>query len=741
MQTILIRISFLLLTFGAFGQNFQVISETENNLVLKHTTNLLPFAYDQINGEPYIDFSKTHQVVLQQESAPQLPVFSTTIELPNEGSPFVMVTYSDAYVDIENVKVAPSKGNLKRNVNPIEVPYAFGEVYQWNNFYPENLIAQHEPFIFRTVRGLNIQIMPYLYNPVTQTLRVYEDIEITILFNKEHQGMNEIEMSWNDNVSQSIRSHMFVNRQDFRYTVKDEEGEMLIITHPDFETEMLPFMHWKNQKGIKTAMVTTNDAGSSSANIKSFIADYFAENPNTLYLVLVGDHNEIPAHSYGNSWGEQLWSDSYYGQLLGSDFYPELFVGRISAENVMHVRTQVQRTLEYEKAPSTGDWMEKAVGVGSNEGEGYGNMGLADWNHLRQIRTKLMDFGYTSVHEFYEGSQGGADAPGNPTVQMLQNAYNDGVGLWNYTGHGWEDGMSTCNYTGADANNAVNYGMYPVVISVACNNGTFTNGTCVGEDFLRANSGGLKGAVGFAGSTILMSWAPPMQTQWEMTNILTEQNSSNLKRTVGGLFYNGQISMLQNYPGGAGHEVMQTWAYFGDPSLLFRHKQTLPLSMSHVNQVPNAASSITVASSTEDARIAISQNNVLLGYGIISGGIVTINFDALISDDPLLVTATKQNHLATQQAVQVGNGPLSIYDDELTFQVYPNPASSQIIFVTTISQGITFELVSTTGQILDQKIISDAQWMYSIDHLEQGMYFARITHENGVQVVPIQVIR
>lgn len=741
MKKLFLTLGAFCLLFGTNAQQFQVNNESETSVQIQHTTTQTPFSFTNINGQEFIEFSNTHRIRTQELGAPELPVFSANIALPNHGNPSVEVIYGNDFQEFENVLIAPSKGNLKRNVDPASVPYTFGEVYSQNAFYPSAGVLSYEPFVFRSTRGMTIQVAPYQYNPVTQVLRVYNQITVEINYNISEVGVNELAQSWNDPVSMHFSNNLFLNKHALRYTVKDEEGEMLIITHPDFEEEIIHFANWKNQKGIKTTVVNTNETGTSTADIKSYISTFFNSNPNTLYLVLVGDHQQIPAYSYGNSWGEELWSDSYYGQLIGSDYYPELFVGRISGENTTHIRTQVTRTLEYEKSPQGGNWMEKAAGIGSNEGAGYGNLGLADWDHLRQMRAKLMDYGYTEVFEFYEGSQGGADAPGNPTVGMLQDAFNAGLGLWNYTGHGWENGMSTCNYTGADANNASNYGMYPLVISVACNNGTFTNGTCVGEDFLRANAGGLKGSIGFAGSTILMSWAPPMQTQWEMTNILTEQDPTNIKHTVGGLFYNGQISMLANYPGASGHEVVQTWAYFGDPSTLFRHKQTMPLAISHQSQIADGATSIVVSSAIEDARIAVSQNNVLLGYGHILDGTVNISFDALITNDPLIITATKQNHVATQQVVQVGNGPLNLTDEFINVSVYPNPASETIFFEATMASNVEFQIFSTSGQLLGSEKIEGSAWSYSISALPQGMYFVRVFHDGGVQTIPIQVLR
>lgn len=741
MKTLTLISVFVLISSFAISQQFTVLSESEEQIHLRLSTQQIPFAYTTIDGVEHIDFAKSFPVVMSHIGAPALPLFSTNIELPNLGNPTVQVLYTGNFLEMSNVRVAPSKGNLKRNVDPSLVPYVFGEYYQTNQIFPQDAHVHTDPFIMRDLRGLTIQLSPYQYNPITKKLVLYQELTVVVSYNKEVEGINEKTFTWNDPISKLMQTSMFLNKKDLRYSVKDEEGEMLIITHPDFENEIMPFANWKNQKGIRTTVVNSDDAGTNAANIKSFIGSYFDENPNTLYLVLVGDHQQIPAHSYGSSGGEQLWSDTYYGQLLGDDHYPELFVGRISGTTSAHIRTQVERTLEYEKLPKEGDWMEKAAGIGSNEGAGYGNLGLADWDHLRQMRTKLMDFGYTTVHEFYEGSQGGEDASGNPTVQMLQTAFNDGLGLWNYTGHGWENGMSTCNYTGADANNASNYGMYPLVISVACNNGTFTNGTCVGEDFLRANTGGTKGAIGFAGSTILMSWAPPMQTQWEMTNILTEQDPNNVKRTVGGLFYNGQISMMSQYPGNAGHEVMRTWAYFGDPSLLFRHKQTLPLPINHNMQIADAATSIQVNSDVEGARIAISQDNVLLGYGFIENGTVTVNFSALTSNQPLIVTATKQNHIAKQQVVQVGNGPLGLNHEEVVFQAYPNPANNMIHFNVSLTQEVVFEVINVTGQVLSSEKMENTTWSYAVNDLPQGLYFARIIHASGVQTVPFQVMK
>ena len=47
-----------------------------------------------------------------------------------------------------------------------------------------------------------------------------------------------------------------------------------------------------------------------------------------------------------------------------------------------------------------------------------------------------MNFGFTEVFEFYDGSHGGADANGDPNGAIIMPAVNNGITLFNYTGHG-----------------------------------------------------------------------------------------------------------------------------------------------------------------------------------------------------------------------------------------------------------------------------------------------------------------
>ena len=106
-------------------------------------------------------------------------------------------------------------------------------------------------------------------------------------------------------------------------------------------------VEWKNQKGLKTTLVPKAQAGSNASNIKNYVQSFYNSNDLT-YLLLVGDINQIPSRVTGGGWSSGE-SDPWYSYISGNDSYPEFFVGRFSAENLVHVETQVERSIEYER--------------------------------------------------------------------------------------------------------------------------------------------------------------------------------------------------------------------------------------------------------------------------------------------------------------------------------------------------------------------------------------------------------
>lgn len=725
--------SALFLPGTLLAQKISLVSQDAEGCVISFSMDEQTIPGISINNQDYLDFNAAFEAVLAKAGAPALPVFGTTVQLPAQENVTVTLL-SDETVDRTNLLVAPSKGSLKRNIDPASVAYTFGEAYTDNQFFPASPITENRPFKWRSMAGEVLTFTPYQYNPVTKTLRLHTHMLISVKYG------NQQSILVTDPVLGKYQQRFVLNPVEEKYTPLTEQGEMLVVADPAYVSAVQSLVDWKNQKGIKTTIITTAGTGTTDSDVKQAIQDFYAAHPALMFVMLVGDHEQIPAHTYGLSDSEDMWSDSYYAQLSGGadDFYPEVYIGRLSG-TIAQVELMANRIFEYEHNPAPGDWMEKAIGIGSNEGAGIGDDGEADWQHIRNLRTELMDFGYTEVYEFYDGSHDDDDAAGSPTVSMILPALDSGVGLLNYCGHGDLDIMYTSHFTSYNIGQATNAGLYPLVISVACNNGLFPGGTCISEAWLGAsNAGQTTGAIAAAGSSILMAWAEPMQTEDEMAAIISDQYPDNTKETVGGLFYNSQMSMLETYPTETGIEVMETWVLFGDPSTVFRNKITDTITLSNIPHLADGSSSITVDCDVEGSLVAISQDNVLLGTATVSSpGSVTINFAALTNNHPVVVTATKQNYVCEQKSAQVGEGGLGLAENSFDLNMYPNPASDRLNIVA--SEAITnVRLTDLNGRLLWEESGASVKQV-AVSHLPEGFYFVQLQTAGGFATRKISV--
>ncbi|HZF99518.1 MAG TPA: C25 family cysteine peptidase, partial [Chitinophagales bacterium] len=444
-----------------------------------------------------------------------------------------------------------------------------------------------------------------------------------------------------------------------RYTPLDEEGEMLVICYDDFMPAMEPFVKWKNEKGIRTVMVPVSTVGNTRQLIKAFIENYYDTN-NLAYVLLVGDAPQVPASQTLN--GD---SDIEYGYMAGTDSYPELFVGRFSGTTLAHIETQVAKSIAYEKTPATGaaaQWYKTAVGVASNEGPG--DDGQYDYEHIREIRDALLDYTYDNVPELYQGSQGGLDAAGSPSASDLASVLNQGASLFNYTGHGNWDMIVTSAFYNTNVDALTNVNKWPFIWIVGCQTGNFVGNTCFAEKFARATTpNGHTGAIATMMATINQTWNPPMEGQDEMNAILTESYTNNIKRTFGGISFNGCMQMNDAYPNfDQGAEMTDTWILFGDPSLVIRTDVPTNLAVTHAGTVPMGVTTLQVNCNVNGALAALSLNGELLSTATVVGGVATFTFDAITVPDTMLVTVTGYNTDTYQGNVLVipANGPYVI---------------------------------------------------------------------------------
>ena len=78
---------------------------------------------------------------------------------------------SEGYkIEYDNILIAPSKGNISREIDPSTVNYFFEDIYTLNNNYPNNAVSLREPYVLRDFRGQTITFKPFSYNPIQKKL-------------------------------------------------------------------------------------------------------------------------------------------------------------------------------------------------------------------------------------------------------------------------------------------------------------------------------------------------------------------------------------------------------------------------------------------------------------------------------------------------------------------------------------------------------------------------------------------
>lgn len=615
---------------------------------------------------------------LLQAGAPDLPKYATTLMIPATGNMAYEVVDAE-YQDFPNVEVAPSKGDLKRNVDPSRVAYAYGGAYARDEFFPSQVLDLQQPFVMRDARGQAAWLQPVQYNPVQKVLRVYSRLTVRV-YSAGGSGTNEMQPARNrpqSRIFQQMQQKLFANydRSLLRFSAENESRggadaeRMLVVTKDEFVESLQPLIDWKRQMGIHTTVATLSEIGASDATaVYNFVKQRY-DTEGLSYLLVVGDETAFVPEMRTD--GGAYSCDNCYGYMDGTDHFPEILVGRFNAATVEQLNIMVNRNLEYEKSPvadSTALWWGTGMWSASNEGQGIGDDNQADFEQANDWKTQQLADGYDKHWEFYDGNHAAisptpgdesADKTGNPANTELVNLMNGrGVSMYNYVGHGWEQGLVSGNFNVEAVSKLRNAHKFPFLIAVACCAGNFTNnsgGDCLGEAWQRAGDtadgtpwGGIAGFF----SSDFQSWAPPMEGQDGMNQMLVDADGIALTPSIGSLLTFGNAKMIAAYAEG-GELMADFWNPFAEPSTVPRTRLPQPLTAAHSAGLLIGQTSLVVTSPVEGALIGLYWQGQTLAVGIVEGGSATLTFPPLDNVGQLTVTATQFNYIPYQSQLTV----------------------------------------------------------------------------------------
>lgn len=653
--------------------NVTVLKSTDNSVIVKFDIKDFKKSPVMIDNLPFYKIGLKGEATSSGAGEPELPKISRNIIIPT-GCDMKIRVLSSKYRDFENTPVSPSKGVVLRDVEPDSIPYKFGQAYHNNTWFPENLVSLGQPFVLREYSGVGIELNAFSYNPLKKVLRVYESVTVEVY----NDGTNLPEgftskqrhSRYSNSDFETIYNNTFINYSSESSASQtrsvSEKGSMLIIVYDDFYDAMLPFVQWKKQTGIPVSMIKRSGVspGNNETEIKNFVKNYYNDHSDLCYLLLVGDIAQVtsPMTKSNTDVNTVLYpSDIIYGKVAGNDTYPDLLVGRFSAESVADVQTQVERTISYESYVTTDNYYSKTLGIASDEAGGF----ESDREHITSINNSLLSFTYTY-----------ADKVDNKYISDVTNILNSGRGFINYCGHGVKTGWTTTKFSNTNITGLSNTGKYPFIYSVACLNGQFDKGTCFGEAWLRSRTpdGKPVGAVGAFMSSISQPWNPPMGAQDSAITLLCSKTNV----TLGGLCINSTMKMITSY-GSDGADTADHWILFGDPSLKLITGIPGTMSVSGSDTISPDATSYEINNAPSGALCTLYYNDTIYGSGYAdsSGSAYIPISESLPKDRKLKLTVTAFNYIPVIKDIPVSEhglqSPTPVPGSGVTLSGYIKP--------------------------------------------------------------------
>ena len=498
--------------------NCRIVNDNYHDLQLVLTTGEVQLQKVALDGRTFTALTVDGYMPSAAEGCPNLPVFSQLIEVPLcEGFEVVVsgALYDTLQVSGQVMPVQPSRSKSDRGPYPL----SFNEkVYSTNAFYGTIGAEVEAVGIARDRRLARLQFNPMSYNPVSGQLVVCRQATVTVRYVKSDEAATRSlferyhspafasgAMSLN-----SLYPKTVANAAPLRY---------LIVAHSMFRGQLDTFVQWKRRKGFITDIVYTDDpgVGTTTTAIQSYITSQYtnatATNPAPTYLLIVGDHEQIPAFT-GTTSSAHI-TDLYYISWTAGDNIPDCYCGRFSAQSVSDLTPQVQKTLMYEQYTfADPSFLDRAVMVAGVDGGSSGDYGYthadpamdyAIINYINGSRgfSQVMYFkNNTSIVPAGSNVTVGTNASSNSAT--VRSYYNQGAGLINYSAHGSATSWGTPNFTTDHAAAMTNTQKFGLMIGNCCLTNKFQTTTCLGEAVLR--KGNYCGAVGYIGGSNSTYW-------------------------------------------------------------------------------------------------------------------------------------------------------------------------------------------------------------------------------------------
>lgn len=429
--------------------------------------------------------------------------------------------------------------------------------------------------MFGNAKGCECEVTPVTWNPDTKVLLALTHVRYTY----DHPG-TATALGPCTKEKKKLLDAVFLNSSELSsywpQNLIAYAGRYLIVTNAEFAAAVQPLVEQRKQTGFAVT-VKTVAAGASATTVRYAIADWYAAGSPEAdhYCLLVGDTTVIPQRLKPGLGYDQadIWSDDEYGSPFDLDLDEEVYVGRLSADDVADLQQQIAKIVAYEDHPLATGKYGRALLV-AHEGNPAAPPGGF------QSSLEIVEHASYAVQPQFLTAYGSEGA----TNLDVASAIGGGVGLVCYEGHGSTNAWSGWNTAGESFHKndvlALSNSLLPVVWSICCSNQNLafdagTSNDCIGENWLELNGAG---AVAHYASTHL-SWVK--QNHKLSQHLFDALYDRNLTRHGHAIAW-AEARAKEDWP-----NQNNPWMYLllGDPAMHVRRESPLSISPKYPQQV------------------------------------------------------------------------------------------------------------------------------------------------------------
>ncbi|MCJ7458509.1 MAG: C25 family cysteine peptidase [candidate division Zixibacteria bacterium] len=457
-----------------------------------------------------------------------------------------------------NYFICPGFRKEKTDGMPVEdLPVFDSTVYFSDEVYPQEPYKIISSDYLEGNHILSLALYPLKYFPKSQNLLLNKSLKLTIILKEapSRRVYPKIGLEEKNRLSAAFLGDLLYNPEELPQYSRTPEYKAgasdqpvyLIITSEELRNSFFPLIEWKTQKGLRAKIVTTDSIMNSCSGrdlqekTRNFLIQSYPD--GLLWILLGGDGDIVPfRYAYHANTSspipiiDQQICDLYYADLDGDwdkdgdgvygeptddspDLYPELFVGRAPVKTPEEADVFVQKIINYEKNPGSGDYsfLKKALWLSSDQ--------MRDWETVGQhtlVSQQVDQSFFQDLQSLVESPSGSAENPTDPSGSKCIEVLNQGWGIIGVFAHGKSNGFvassnlinqwpKSCVYSDSNIddgnghlNNLNNSNKLGIIYSISCDQTALdvetepTLGTppCIGKSFLISKD---KGAVAFLG--------------------------------------------------------------------------------------------------------------------------------------------------------------------------------------------------------------------------------------------------